>query len=119
MPFGAWETGVSRTTSAGLRVMAGAACDIQLILHTAAAGAPLDGLRCPQILRWVNGDPWHYATVNSEPSLVDCPVGRSIAGGPRSDRQHPVVCAGIGSSFSLPPVVCISARPSPDAAGDR
>src|SRR5215469_8093609 len=28
MPFGAWETGVCRTTSAGLRVIAGAACDI-------------------------------------------------------------------------------------------
>jgi hypothetical protein len=27
--LGACETGVSRTTSAGLRVMAGAACDMQ------------------------------------------------------------------------------------------
>ena len=35
MPFGAWETGVSWTTSAGLRVIAGAACDICPILHTA------------------------------------------------------------------------------------
>jgi hypothetical protein len=28
MPFVAWETGVSLTTSAGLRVMAEAACDM-------------------------------------------------------------------------------------------
>jgi hypothetical protein len=36
MPFGACETGVSRTTSAGARVIAGAACDMICILAHAS-----------------------------------------------------------------------------------
>src|ERR1700751_383541 len=37
IPFCAWETGVSLTTSAGLRVIAEAACDMSFpILHTGA-----------------------------------------------------------------------------------
>src|SRR5712671_134314 len=34
MPFDAWETGVCRTTSAGLRVIAGATCDMLCLLYT-------------------------------------------------------------------------------------
>jgi hypothetical protein len=40
MPFGAWETGVLRTTSAGARVIAGAACDMICILaHRSNSGS--------------------------------------------------------------------------------
>src|SRR4029078_11798090 len=37
MPFGAWETGVKRTTSAGGRVIGGAACGMGCILAQPSA----------------------------------------------------------------------------------